>query len=527
MAKRTPRSSGKNDVRDPAYDALISLHAQAGRVGGVDPGLIPGFQVLPRGEALRAVAAASAEQIPASSRLGVLGDLARAGFPGRADDEDGYLELAASVDRVRIQNDRPIDAASLLRDLDRAVREKIPFHQTETGQALEHHEAALVGEDVCTVRSVRVGGLEATSIYAEFHTNAPFETVAEWVDPRSWPDRGPMLFKGMTVVDADEPVALGPPGDPHWHGVFHEEVQLLQRVNTLLHCDYWRQGTEAAGMTYDLSLSLDNEIDVDRGFLLVTNSGGDLTVKALKIVGFRLDIWDTVAGWVCPSWTDFVRAAAEGGSSTSTGPSSSSGGHVTPGRSPLGETFDAWVDFLGDSGRAYVDLFEEVTTRVSTKGISAPECLDDERKLWSRLAKDWAQAWVHGMSTLEEVSREGLDAGLMPPGVPRDRGRGAASTMTSAAPLGAAEGTIIQVPGLGPSERLQVSDMVSIEAGGARISSSAIRVSVEEVEDRQYGVRLDVTDPRASAGLYLGDLSRADGSMRTPIQLYVSGATGA
>ena len=129
MAKRTPRSSGKNDVRDPAYDALISLHAQAGRVGGADPGLIPGFQVLPRGEALRAVAAASAEQIPASSRLGVLGDLARAGFPGRADDEDGYLELAASVDRVRIQNDRPIDAASLLRDLDRAVREKIPFHQ--------------------------------------------------------------------------------------------------------------------------------------------------------------------------------------------------------------------------------------------------------------------------------------------------------------------------------------------------------------------------------------------------------------
>ena len=35
--------------------------------------------------------------------------------------------------------------------------------------------------------------------------------------------------------------------------------------------------------------------------------------------------------------------------------------------------------------------------------------------------------------------------------------------MTSAAPLGAAEGTIIEVPGLGPSERLQVSDLVSIE----------------------------------------------------------------
>ena len=228
--------------------------------------------MLPRGDALRAVAGASAEQISASAPRSPRRPRPRR-VPGRAEDEDAYLKLAASVDRVRIQNDRPIDPAGLLKDLAQTVRDRIPFHQTETGRALEHHEAALVGEDVCTVRSVRVGGLKATSIYAEFHTNAPFETVAEWVDPRSWPDRGPMLFKGMTVVDADEPVALGPPGDPHWHGVFHEEVQLLQRVNTLLHCDYWQQGTEAAGMTYDLSLSLDNEIDVDRGFLLVTNAG--------------------------------------------------------------------------------------------------------------------------------------------------------------------------------------------------------------------------------------------------------------
>ncbi|WP_353507702.1 hypothetical protein [Intrasporangium sp.] len=530
MPRRTPRSSGNNDVRDPAYDALISLHAQTGLRGATDPGLIPGFHSLPTGEALRMVAAAPADQIPASARLGVLGDLARAGFPGRADDEEAYLELARSVDQVRIKNGKPIDPATLLTDLEQALRDRVPFYKTHTGGALEHQEAALVGEDVCTVRTVEVGGLEATSIYAEFHTNAPFETVAEWIDPRSWPRRGPMLFKRMTVVDAAEPVALGPPGSPHWHGVFHEEVQLLQRVNTLLHCDFWRQGNEAAGMTYDLSLSLDNEIDVDRGFLLVTNAGGDLTVKALKIVGFRLDVWDTVAGWVCPSWTDFVRAAAEGGTESSAYPAS--GGHIgPPGRSPLGETFDAWVEFLGDSARAYVDLFEDVTTRVSTKGVSAAECLDDERKLWSRLAKDWSQAWTHGMSTLEEVSREGLDAGFMPPGVPPDRGRGAARTMTSGAPAGppvdAAEGTIIQIPGLGPSVRLRVSDLVSIEAGGAMIRAGAVRVSVEQLAQGQYGVHLDVSDPTAAAGLYVGELMSADGTMRTPIQLYVSRATGA
>ena len=55
MAKRTPRSSGKNDVRDPAYDALLSLHAQAGRLAESDPGLIPGFHRLSTGEALRAL----------------------------------------------------------------------------------------------------------------------------------------------------------------------------------------------------------------------------------------------------------------------------------------------------------------------------------------------------------------------------------------------------------------------------------------------------------------------------------------
>ena len=396
---------------------------------------------------------------------------------------------------------------TLLNDLERTARDRVPFYQTETGSALEHQEAALVGEDVCTVRTVRVGGLEATSIYAEFQTDAPFETVAAWIDPRSWPDRGPMLFKRMAVVDAAEPVALGPPGSPHWHGVFHEEVQLLQRVNTLLHCDFWREGNEAAGMTYDLSLSLDNQIDVDRGFLLVTNAGGDLTVKALKIVGFRFDVWDTVAGWVCPSWTDFVRAAAEGGTSTSASPGPGTGRYGPSGRSPLGETFDAWVELLGDSARAYVDLFEDVTTRVSTRGVSAAECLDDERKLWSRLAQDWAQAWTHGMSTLEEVSREGLDAGLMPPGVPPDRGRGAARTMTSGAPGGppgeAPPRDDHPGSGLGPSERPGLRSLC-IEAGGAVIRAGAIRVGVEQVAERQYGVRLDVTDPSAAAGLYLG-----------------------
>ena len=142
-----------------------------------------------------------------------------------------------------------IDVDQLLDDLKESAQTGVPFSTTQSGQQLPHHAAAFIREEACTIRKVDVGGLTGTWIFSEFETDAPFDHVTEWVDPRNWPRFGPMLFKQMDVVGGSEPVAIKTLGDEHWHGVFHEEVQLVSRINTLLHCDFWRDGDLAAGMT--------------------------------------------------------------------------------------------------------------------------------------------------------------------------------------------------------------------------------------------------------------------------------------
>jgi hypothetical protein len=300
----------------------------------------------------------------------------------------------------------------------------------------------------------------------------------------------------------------------------------------LLHCDYWRDGDRAAGMTYELNLSLDDEIDVDRGFLLVNNAGPVRRVKALKMVGFTTDLWDRVAAMVCPFWTDWVRSAVEGGNTSAPKPPTHTppAGTGSPGTSPWGDSFDAWARFFGDSARTYFDLFDDVTSRISSSRYSAGDLLADGTRYWSQLAKDWARAWSNGMEVLDEVGREGLDAGFMPPGADREPGRGAATTMmTGTRPETAgteAEGTVVPVAGIGPADRLVSSDLVSIEAGSATIASQNIVATVETLEGGTYGVRVRTTDTSVPPGLYVGHLKRPDGQMLAPVQLYLSRAIG-
>ena len=501
-----------------AHQALIGLHDLAGAFGSVDMGSLPGFNFTPNDTALRVVAEAPKEEIPVSARLAVLHDLARADFPDYESHEAEYRLLAASA-----VDEHGIDVDQLLDDLKESAQTGVPLSSTQSGQQLPHHAAAFIGEDVCTIRKVDVGGLTGTWIFSEFETDAPFDNVTQWVDPRNWPRFGPMLFKQMDVVGGSEPVAIKTLGDEHWHGVFHEEVQLVSRINTLLHCDFWRDGDLAAGMTYELNLSLDSELDVDRGFLSVNDIGPVRRVKALKIVGFTQEIWDEVAHMVCPFWTDFVRAAVQGGTTSNPKPPT----HPTPGEpdtSPLGDTLDAWVEFFGDSARTYLELFGDVASRATSGGYSAADWVDDGTRYWSQLAKDWAQAWSFGTELLDEVSREGLNAGFMPPGKPREAGRGAASAMTTAP--ASSEGTLIPVAGLGKDDQPTCTNLVSIEAGGATIQSTDITVSVEELDDGTYGVRLTTTEGSVPPGLYVGDIENPQGQRLATAQLYLSRAIG-
>jgi hypothetical protein len=515
MTERPPDSDVDHDA-EVGHHALIALHALAGTLGDVDPGEHPGFRPTSPAEALRAVAQAPEEEIPVSARLAVLHDLARADMPHFDEHEAEYRLLAESVTQRQ-----GLDVDRLLADVRESAGKGIPFGTTTTGRQLPHHLAAFIGEDVCTVRTVEVGGLNATWIFSEFETDAPFDQVVGWVDPRSWPQRGPMLFKRMDIVGGQGPVGIGQLSNDHWHAVFHEQVQIIGRLNTLLHCDYWRDGQQAAGMTYELDLSLDGEIDVDRGFLSVNDVGPVRRVKALKIVGFTNNAWDSVAGTVCPFWTDWVRAAVEGGTTSTPKPPPDEPWSL-PGR----ETLDAWVEFFGDSARTYLGLFEDVTSRASAGGYSTSDWVADGTRYWSQLARDWAQAWVFGMDLLEEVAREGLDAGLMPPGKPREPGRGMATALATGTAVSGGEGTLIPVAGLAETDRPGCSELVSIEAGGATIAPNEISVKVEKLDENAYGVRVSTSNTSVPAGLYVGELRSPEGARIIPIQLYVSRATG-
>jgi hypothetical protein len=158
--------------------------------------------------------------------------------------------------------------------------------------------------------------------------------------------------------------------------------------------------------------------------------------------------------------------------------------------------------------------------------VPGGDWLNDGTRYWSQLAKDWASAWANGLDTLDEVSREGLDAGIMPPGASREPARGAATAMAAPTPTATSEGTTVTVPGIGPSDRPVCSDLVSIEAGGATIASANVVVTMQTPEDGTPGVRVHTTDTSVPPGLYVGHLQRPDGQLIAPVQLYLSRATG-
>lgn len=517
------------DPVEAQFRALLSLHAIAGRV---DASRLPGFSPMPLGTALELVAAAPLEQVSRGMRLDVLLELARKELPGLAENEQPYRALMATV-----VADRDLQVEDLRRDLLASPGLVGGFQSTTSRAALGHAEAAFVGQDVCTTRRVTVGGRQAVWIYAEFETDAAFGDVATWLDPQRWSKWGPHFFRKMDIIGSKGPIRLPPPGTEHWHALFREVVQFpWTDLDTLLDCAYWREGDRAAGMTYDLDRSLDSQIDVDRGFILVnevvpspsaTGAAASarplLRVKVLKIVGFTEDVWDLAAEWVCPFWTEFVRGAVEG-ATTSTPKAPTHFPELGAAAWLWRESVDAWIGFLGDSAAPYLDLMEEATQRVAAHGLDTTAVLDVQKRYWSQLAKDWAKAWNHGLRTVDDVADRGLEATFAPPA--------GAATATAARPTATAatgqaemDGTTIPVDGLDASTTPVCSDLTSIEPGAATIAARDVGVTVETLQDGRSAVRLRTTAISPPTGLYVGHLTIGQGRPVVPVQLYVSRAT--
>ena len=278
-----------------------------------------------------------------------------------------------------------------------------------SARAFAHQETAFIGENVCTVRRVRVAGIPATWIFSEFDTDAPLDGVAV-ARPAQLGDAGPAVLQRMELLGAPPaPVGISPPpdGDEHWQGVFHEEVRLVKVVTTLLRCHHW-QGSGGGRMTYDLDLSLDGEtrrrpripardrprVDppgagpqdrrVHRGHLGPAGAAG---VPVLDRLDPRLGArWHQQRAEVTP---------------------------YTPrgGRGRLRAAVDAWVQFLGNSAGPYVDLLDDVSSRARARTYSTPDLLADGRRLWSQLAKDWARAWTSWTTRSRRSPRRGSTPG--------------------------------------------------------------------------------------------------------------------
>lgn len=239
-------------------------------------------------------------------------------------------------------------------------------------------------------------------------------------------------------------------------------------------------------------------------------------VQVLKIVSFTDDLWDAVALFVCPFWTDWIRGAVNDATHTETTDPTHGPG---PGHSPLGRAVEDWIDWFGRAAQPYLDLCTDASSRMRSGAYSSGDALTDGARWWSQFAQDWARAWTNWSDTVADVAEHGLDAGITPPDVPPERGRGTVSALV--APVPPAGGTVLTVPlGLAPEESPTPSALVSID-NGATIPPSEVSVTVEA----GGRVRVRTTSASAPHGMYVGRLRTAANPDLSAVQLYVSRAT--
>ena len=496
----------------------MSLHRAAGTIAD----LPPTTAAVDRGRALAVVASADASTVPTSSKLDVLGSLARAGLPGYTEHEAEYRDLAEAIG-----NPHGITADQVIADV-KAAASGTAFSTTESGRTLPHHVTAFFMEDLCNTASVVVDGRGATWVFSEFETDAPYEDVAAWVDPRNWPERSPLMFKGMAPLDGIHAIESGA-GVEQWHGRFLETVQLVDRLETELHCDYYRHGDLFTGMTYSFLSSRADQLDVDRGFLLVNDLGDSRHVKALKIVGFTNAVWNDVARWVCPIWTDFVRGAVRGGSSSGGLPASSTPGTVDG-------VVQQWASMARTSVAAYTTMATEWAQEVGRGGYGPDRLVRDGARFWLQVYRDWANASATMYAALENLAQEPPNATAppvpltpVPVGVAGPAHRSAAVARVAKAklkpvPVDDQEGTTIPVLGLEPGGSVRSSHLNRIGAKGAVIPAEAISAQPTPLTETVTGVRIEADVTNIPEGLYVGEVLIGDGGRASPVQLYVSRA---
>ena len=236
------------------------------------------------------------DEVPNSVRLAVLYDLARQGFPDRDSAQAEYRRLAESI--IGRRSCRPRRApegprrrvharGSLPRDAHRAGPEPRGGRLRRGGRL---HGAAGEGRrphghvDLLRVRhrrplreGVGVGRPSELATPRAVHVQEDGRRRLATARSRS-PSRGTTTGTASSTRRSSSSTGSA-------------------RSSTATTA---RTGTASPGMTFELAFSPDGQLDVDRGFITVTNTGLETgaqgcRVQALKIVGFTDDGWDAVA----------------------------------------------------------------------------------------------------------------------------------------------------------------------------------------------------------------------------------------
>ena len=391
----------------------------------------------------------------------------------------------------------------------------------ETVLRLLSKEAAVVFDPsrVCQADLVDVhtkGGKteRALRLYSEFVSWAEFSVLAGWMDPTTWPARGPLLFKSVQLVDPPGQVGVSAEPGQGWRGTYLEVVELIGRpLRTYLDCAYQAMQGYAA-LTYELHESVGGDLTVDRGFLSVTpEPGGGHRVRALKLVAFTDGDEAVYEDLMCPVWTDCVQQAAE---STATpkgvvaAPPPSVAPPVMLDPEVLGQR---WTECMTDATNAYTGFAVDVAQELARGSYD----MDDYRRhgmwLWTNLARDWSRAWMGTLEVVEQVAQ--LDRSD-----PSDR----------TDPLGPPAAIVIVGP-VAQRTDVTVGDLSGIGGNRRTIPTSVLTVSPTPLEPGAMiaaggpeGTQVTVTAriTNVPPGLYIGELRV--GARTDPVLLYVSDA---
>jgi hypothetical protein len=284
--------------------ALLSLRAERqDDWSGVFEAI--GVEPLPVDEAVRTLAA---KQLDPILRLRVLHDLGKLGLLQEMDGEARHLAEGVA------DGDRFDELADLANQPDLSFR---GFIESLQDQGMVNTSMLVVAPEECTDSPTGSGPNPPTRIVASFEAPGRPLDFAFGADPLHWPACNP-FFLSMTASQKTSLPVDNVDGNAYQARVREVVgIPVIWELKTNLDVRYFVTN-EAVGMEYTFAGSIDGEIDVDHGFVIVEahpTTPGRVVVRSQKTVRFT-HLSNVPASFACElGWVHVMQNMASCGPS--------------------------------------------------------------------------------------------------------------------------------------------------------------------------------------------------------------------